>query len=328
MKKIIFDRRWEGGHGIGRFSTEITSRIKFHKYIVNNIKPTNPIDILITPWYLFLNNYVYFTPGFNAPYLFVKRSVITIHDLNHIDLDNNSSFLKKLYYRLVLKRACKKSLAIFTVSEFSKRRIIDWAGIDGVKVTVVGNGVSGNFKPDGRSFLPGYNYIFCVSNRKEHKNEKRLIEAFSLVNNRGDLKLVFSGKPTAEIIEFIKSLNLENDIVFTGFISDDELPAYYRGALMLVMPSIYEGFGLPVIEAMACGTPTIASNTTSLSEIAGDASLLVDPLNVHDISAAMHTLISDSNLREELKIKGLEHVKQYTWENTVHKIKTVLEILQ
>ncbi|HCD8046670.1 TPA: glycosyltransferase family 4 protein, partial [Klebsiella michiganensis] len=244
---------------------------------------------------------------------------------NHIDLDNNSSFLKKMYYRLVLKRACKKSLAIFTVSEFSKRRIIDWAGIDGDKVTVVGNGVSGNFKPDGRTFLPGYNYIFCVSNRKEHKNEKRLIEAFSLVNNRGGLKLLFSGKPTVEITEFIKSLNLENDVVFTGFISDDELPAYYRGALMLAMPSIYEGFGLPVIEAMACGTPTIASNTTSLSEIAGEASLLVDPLNVQDISAAMHTLISDSNIREELKLKGLKHVKQYTWESTVHKIKAVLE---
>lgn len=167
-----------------------------------------------------------------------------------------------------------------------------------------------------------------MSNRKEHKNEKRLIEAFSLVNNRGGLKLLFSGKPTVEITEFIKSLNLENDIVFTGFISDDELPAYYRGALMLAMPSIYEGFGLPVIEAMACGTPTIASNTTSLSEIAGEASLLVDPLNVQDISAAMHTLISDSNIREELKLKGLKHVKQYTWESTVHKIKAVLEILQ
>lgn len=328
MKKIIFDKRWEGGHGIGRFSQEITSRLKFDRYLTNNIKPTSPIDIFVTPWYLWSNSFIYFTPGFNAPYFFIKRSVITIHDLNHIDINNNSNILKKIYYKLVLKRACKKSLAILTVSEFSKRRIVEWSGISGDKVTVVGNGVSKNFKPDGEAFNPGYDYIFCVSNRKEHKNEKRLIEAYSIIHERNNIKLVFSGKPTIELSDYIKSLNLEKNIIFTGFINDEELPAYYRGALLLIMPSVYEGFGLPVIEAMACGIPTIVSNTTSLGEIAGNASLLVDPLNVQSISGALHKLISNNSLRQELKIKGLTHVKKYTWENTVSKVRMVLDALR
>ena len=328
MRKIIFDKRWEGGHGIGRFSKEISARLKFDKYLVNSIKPTNPMDIFITPWYLCLNKFIYFTPGFNAPYFFIKRSIITIHDLNHIDIDNNSNFLKKLYYKIVLKRACRKSLAILTVSEFSKRRIVEWSGINATKVTVVGNGVSSSFTPDGETFNPGYKYIFCVSNRKEHKNEKRLIEAYSLISEKNHTKLVFSGNPTNELSEYIRSLDLEENIIFTGFITDDDLPKYYRGALLLIMPSIYEGFGLPVIEAMACGIPTIVSNTTSLEEIAGDASLLVDPLNVQDISNALHKLMCSNLMQEELKIKGLEHVRQFTWKNTVDKVKEVLDSLR
>ncbi len=142
MKKIIFDKRWEGGHGIGRFSSEITKRVNFDGYIKLNIKPTSPLDILVTPWYLFYNKSIYFTPGFNAPWLFVNRSIITIHDLNHIDISGNDSYLKTIYYDFVLKRACKKSLLIFTVSEFSRRRIAEWAGVSPEKIVVVGNGVS------------------------------------------------------------------------------------------------------------------------------------------------------------------------------------------
>ncbi|HAT3648468.1 glycosyltransferase family 1 protein [Raoultella ornithinolytica] len=327
MRKIIFDKRWEGGHGIGRFSKEISNRIKFDKYISNKIKPTSPLDIFVTPWYMLLNNFVYFTPGFNAPYLFVERSIITIHDLNHIDIDNNSSSLKRMYYNFVLKRACIKSLAILTVSEFSKKRITEWSGISSDKVTVVGNGVSDSFTPNGKVSNVGYKYILCVSNRKEHKNEKRLIEAYSLIKDKENVKLMFSGKATDELLDLIHKFELQGNVVFAGFISDEELPAYYRGALALIMPSTYEGFGLPVIEAMACGVPTIVSNTTSLGEIAGDASLLINPLNVEEIGNAMQEVISSCELRNQLKLKGLNHVTKYSWDNTVNEIKKVLNKL-
>jgi len=325
MKKIVFDKRWEGSHGIGRFSSEITKRIKFDKYIDAKVKPTSPIDIFVTPWYLFFNRSIYFTPGFNAPWLFVKRSILTVHDLNHVDTPGNSSFLKKMYYNLVLKRGCRKSIAIFTVSEFSKKRIVDWSGVDRNKVVVVGNGVSGEFSPDGPKHQPGYKYILCVSNRKEHKNEVLLIRAFARIARSSDVKLVFSGSMTPALSELVDKLGIKKHIVFTGFIKDSDLPNYYRGATALVMPSLYEGFGLPVIEAMACGIPTIASSTTSLGEIAAGASLLVDPTDIDDISQALAKIITDAELRKELSEKGLAHVKQFTWDNTVRKIEEVVK---
>ncbi|MFZ4833172.1 glycosyltransferase family 4 protein [Rouxiella sp. Mn2063] len=325
MKKIVFDKRWEGSHGIGRFSSEITKRIKFDKYIDAKVKPTSPIDIFVTPWYLFFNRSIYFTPGFNAPWLFVKRSILTVHDLNHVDTPGNSSFLKKIYYNLVLKRGCRKSLAIFTVSEFSKTRIVDWSGVDRNKVVVVGNGVSSEFSPDGPKYQPGYKYILCVSNRKEHKNEVLLIRAFAKIARSSDVKLVFSGSMTPALSELVDKLGIKKHIVFTGFIKDSELPNYYRGATALIMPSLYEGFGLPVIEAMACGIPTIASSTTSLGEIAAGASLLVDPTDIDDISQAIAKIVTNAELRKELSEKGLEHVKQFTWDNTVRKIEEVVK---
>jgi Glycosyltransferase len=320
MKKIIFDKRWEGGHGIGRFSSEITKRVNFDGYIKLNIKPTSPLDILITPWYLFSNKSIYFTPGFNAPWLFVNRSIITIHDLNHIDISGNDSRLKTIYYDFVLKRACKKSLLIFTVSEFSRRRIAEWAGVSPEKIVVVGNGVSKDFRPEGDVFKPGYKYFLCVSNRKLHKNEERLIKAYSTIEDKCGIKLLLTGKETPELKEYIASLDLSDDIYFTGYIDEEKLPSYYRGASALLMPSLYEGFGLPVIEAMACGVPTLASNTTALKEIAEGYSVLVDPESVEDIARGINSLINNKVLVNDLQIKGLHRARQFTWDKTVSLI--------
>jgi len=324
MKKIVFDKRWEGSHGIGRFSSEITKRMKFDSYISVNVKPTSPIDILVTPWFLFFNKSIYFTPGFNAPWFFIRRSILTIHDLNHIDITENSSFLKKIYYNIILKRGCRKALAVFTVSEFSKQRIVDWSGVENNKVIVVGNGVSNEFSPIGPQHEPGYRYIFCVSNRKKHKNEIRLIYAFAEVAANLNVKLVLSGSTTTELSELIEHLNMKKYIVFSGFIEDCDLPNYYRGAIGLIMPSLYEGFGLPVIEAMACGTPTITSSTTSLGEISAGASLFIDPLDIDNISKAITELALNIELRQSLAREGLEHVKKFTWDNTVRKIEEVI----
>lgn len=327
MKRIIFDKRWEGGHGIGRFSTEISKRIDFENVIKIKVKPVSPFDILITPWYLIFNNFIYFTPGFNAPWFFVKRAIITIHDLNHIDIKGNDSFLKRIYYNLVLKRACKKALAIFTVSNFSKKRIVEWSGADSSKITVVNNGVSSSFKNEGEVYKPGYDYFFCVSNRKEHKNELRLIEAYSLLRDRKGIKLLLTGKPSKKLMEHIRAKGVEEDVLFSGYLSDESLACYYRGAKALLMPSLYEGFGLPVIEAMACGIPTLVSNTTALGEIGRDCSILVDPMSIPDITNGMQRIISDTAYMEHLSLLGLERAKNYTWDNTIKIITNTLSKL-
>ncbi|KAB8305480.1 glycosyltransferase family 4 protein [Rahnella contaminans] len=327
MKNITYDKRWEGSHGIGRFSTEITKRLTFSHYLNSKIKPTSVLDIFVTAWTLLFSRDIFFTPGFNAPYIAASRSIITIHDLNHIDMPGNSSFLKRVYYDLILKRGCRKALVIFTVSEFSKKRIVDWSGVDTSKVIVVGNGVSNDFTPRVQPYRPGYPYLFCVSNRKAHKNEIRLIRAFAQAKTDNEVILLLSGNATPELTDLIGQLNLNERVKFTGFINDNDLPSYYRGATALIMPSLYEGFGLPVIEAMACGIPTIASRTTSLGEIAGDCALLVDPTNIEDIANSISQLFYDVELRQRLSEKGLEHVKLYTWDKTVKKIEDAISAI-
>lgn len=169
--------------------------------------------------------------------------------------------------------------------------------------------------------------MFCVSNRKAHKNEIRLIRAFAQAKTDNEVILLLSGNATPELTDLIGQLNLNERVKFTGFINDNDLPSYYRGATALIMPSLYEGFGLPVIEAMACGIPTIASRTTSLGEIAGDCALLVDPTNIEDIANSISQLFYDVELRQRLSEKGLEHVKLYTWDKTVKKIEDAISAI-
>jgi glycosyltransferase involved in cell wall biosynthesis len=324
MRDIIFDNRWSGGHGIGRFSDELSKRINFEKVLDSNVKPTSPFDIFVTGRYLFGKDDVYFTPGFNAPVINLRSSIITIHDLNHIDIEGNSSYLKKMYYRHVLLRACLKCAAIITVSQFSKQRICDWSGVSPDKVHVVGNGVGGEFTPSVIGYQPGYRYLLCVSNRKVHKNELAIIEAFSQSSISDDIKLIFTGNPTEEITKFAKKHNVAERIVFSGFVEDAQLPSLYKGAVALVFPSRYEGFGLPVIEAMACGIPVITSNSTSLGEIAGNAALLVSPENIAEITEAINRITNDVKLREELIIAGFLRAKNFTWDKTAEKVKNIL----
>lgn len=322
-KKIIFDTRWIGEHGIGRFAKEV-----FDDEIFDPIKirgnPISIFDVFKLTFYLFFNRNFYFSPGFNAPLFFLNRTAITIHDLNHIDVDANTSFLKRLYYRFILKRACRKAAIIFTVSEFSKTRILDWSGVEPNKVKVVYNGVSSAFHKDVQPYKPGFPYIFIVGNRKLHKNENRALLAFAKANINKDIKVLFSGQPSDELLNTVKELNISNRVHFLGRMSEEELASTYKGALCLLFPSLYEGFGLPAIEAMACGTPVITSNTTSLKEIANKSALLVNPEKTQEITASIEQLISSKTLQDQLISNGFDNVKRFSWVITKELITTLL----
>jgi len=321
--KVIFDTRWFGEHGIGRFAKEIYDE-DFFEPIKLKGNPVSIFDVLKLTIYLLFNRNFYFSPGFNAPFFFLNRTAITIHDLNHIDVDANTSFLKKLYYNIVLKRACKKAALIFTVSEFSKGRIVDWSGINPNKVKIVYNGVSSVFHKDVKPYTPGFPYIFIVGNRKLHKNEDRALRAFAMANIDKKIQVLFSGQSSEQLQKTIKELNIEDQVKFLGRLSEDELAQTYKGALCLLFPSLYEGFGLPVIEAMACGTPVITSNTTSLIEISKSATLLVDPLNIDSIKQKIEEIVSKTSLRNKLIEKGYKVKKTYEWLNTKSLINSSL----
>lgn len=315
MNKIIYDARWIGEHGIGRFASEIAKRNPGFIKIKSKLKPTSPLDVFFITFYLLFNKGIYFSPGYNSPYFFLNRSIITIHDLNHIDVVHNSNFLKKIYYEYVLKRACRKALKIFTVSKFSQERICNWAGIDVSKVLVVGNGVSEEFN-NNVPVVKKNEYILVVSNRKKHKNESRIISSFNTADIPSTVNLVFIGLPTDSLVKEISDKGLQNRVIFKGKVSNKELSSLYKNSLFLLFPSLYEGFGLPVIEAMSCGTAVITSNTTSLPEVAGDSALLVDPENIKNIAEAIETLYYNDEYKKSLIRKGFIQAEKYSWNNT------------
>lgn len=324
---VCYDPRWQGSHGIGRFSSAVLKRIPCEPLKVAG-NPASPLDPLRLALALsgVPRDTVFFSPGYNTPLFSRVPFVFTLHDLNHIDRPENSSALKRLYYSTILKKACHRANHVLTVSNYSRTRIADWSGLPVERVTNVGNGVDTAFNPAVEPYTPGYPYLFCVGNRRLHKNEFRVVEAFAAADMPEGMRLILSGNPTAELVGRIENRGQSDRIVFAGQIPEAQMPSFYRGAVALLFPSLYEGFGLPVIEAMACGTPVITSNTTSLPEVAGEAALLVNPESVEEIASAVSRLASDSSLQDDLRRKGYGQAAKFTWERTAALISEALSL--
>lgn len=192
------------------------------------------------------------------------------------------------------------------------------------KVVNVRCGVGPEYHPEVEPYHLSFPYLLCVSNRKGHKNELRVVESFALSCLATDMWLVFTGSPTTDLMNCVNHYRLTQRVRFLGVVPDRELPSLYRSAEALVFPSLYEGFGLPVLEAMACGTPVVTANTTALPEVAGDAALLVDPTSVEQISAAMQQIVNDSPLRRQLRERGLSQAAQFSWARTVAQVHELL----
>ncbi|MBR7633449.1 glycosyltransferase family 4 protein [Janthinobacterium lividum] len=324
---FFFDARWIGDHGIGRVARVLDTALTLPHLDVAG-SPSAPLDALRL-WLATLKQIPkgtgLFSPGYNAPLFLTRPFVFTIHDLNHIDRSENGSWLKSLYYSLIMQRACRNAAAVLTVSEFSRQRIIAWSKIDAARVINIGNGVDPAYNVNVVPHSPGYPYLLSVSNRKPHKNEPRLLAAFASANIDPSIRLVMTGKPTEELLSQAKALGILDRLEFSGRVEESELPGLYRGALGLLFPSLYEGFGLPVIEAMSCGIPVLTSNTTSLPEVAGDAALLVDPDSVESITLGIDALCKDTALRQELCTRGLLQAAKFSWDETIRKVRTALD---
>jgi glycosyltransferase involved in cell wall biosynthesis len=319
---IYADQRWTGNHGIGRFARHVLAGLDYRPVSLTS-HPAAPLDA----WRLAralgsLNRGdVFFSPGYNSPLFCPSPFVFTIHDLSHMYCPENSNPLIRLYYATIMKRACQRALSILTVSEFTRMQIVEWSGISAEKVFNVGCGVDPVYQPGENSYGVQFPYLLCVSNRKRHKNEFRVVEAFARAGLPTGMHLVFTGGPTAELTDCIRHFHITQRVYFAGVVPETKLPSLYRGAEALVFPSLYEGFGLPVLEAMACGTPVVTANVTAMPEVAGGAALLVDPTSVEQISRAMEQIVSDTTLRQQLRRKGLTRSAEFSWARTVAKVK-------
>lgn len=268
---------------------------------------------------------LFHSPYYLKPYLLPCPSVVTIYDLIPRLYPEYVSPGARVIFEMAIRLAIVTSRLVISVSQSAKEDLVRLLGVPPSKVWGTPLGVDSQFKPVNEKAifnlrqkhdLPG-GYILYLGTNKPHKNLVRLVGAFAKAKT--ERKLVLAGKEDplySEAHEVTKQLGLQDRVVFLGQVSEDDLPALYSGAALFVFPSLYEGFGLPLLEAMACGVPVISSSTSSLPEIAGQAAVMVDPLDLSQLARALERVLGDSNLRASMREEGLEQAAQFSWERT------------
>ena len=274
-------------------------------------------------------------PHYVLPPLVRCRSVVTIHDCIHLMFPQYlPSRLAYFYAKGSMWSAARKANRILTVSEASKRDILRFFDVRPEKVAVIYNAIDERFLAPAdparmelvkQRYQLDHPFVLYVGNIKPHKNIERLIDAFGRARQRcpDRLKLIIIGDEISKYPALRQSVHkhkLDKHVRFLGFQSAETLSALYRLADAFIFPSLYEGFGLPPLEAMACGTPVVASNVSSLPEIAGGAALLVDPYDVDAIAAGICTAVTDEALRRDLIARGLARARSFSWDQSVRQI--------
>ncbi len=273
-------------------------------------------------------------PHFNVPVLYKGKFIVTIHDLIHqhhqmkraTTLNPVIYKIKQAGYKKVFSSALSKSKKIITVSNFVKNQLIDEWGVDKDKIVLTYEAAEKSIidiskkttKEESKRCLEKFKvnppFIFYVGNAHPHKNVERLIEAFLILRKKYQyLQLVLSGHDHY-FWNRIKKENSHKDIIYTGYITDEELVSFYKSTQVFVMPSLEEGFGIPLLEAFGCSAPVVSSNGGSLPEIGGKACLYFEPKNVLEMVEQIEKVLNSASLRKELIEKGEKRVKEFSWE--------------
>jgi glycosyltransferase involved in cell wall biosynthesis len=295
-------------------------------------------QVMIPARLLTLNASLFHEPHYVLPPLVPCRAVVTIHDCIHLMFPQYlPNRLAYGYARANLWAAAKRAERIFTVSETSKADILRYCDVPAERIIVVYNAIDDRFAtpPDAEAVervreryqLSGP-FALYVGNIKPHKNLERLIDAFDLVRRGGyeRLELLIIGDQISKYPRLRRAVDthkLHKHVRFLGFVPDDTLAALYRLATVFVFPSLYEGFGLPPLEAMASGTPVVTSNRSSLPEVVGDAAVLVDPYSASSIAEGIQKVLGDADLRRTLAARGLARAMQFSWESSIRRIHEV-----
>jgi glycosyltransferase involved in cell wall biosynthesis len=254
--------------------------------------------------------------------LAVRNQIVTIHDCAFHDHADCFAPSFAAWLKYLVPRLARRAQRVITVSHYSAERICEVCDIDREKITVVYNGVDAKFvavEPQRVAAVRKHlnlpaQYVLCVGSLEPRKNLRRLLQAWNRLGPAKDgLKLVLVGA-LSNVFRKETLPAVGSDVVFAGYIADDDLPAVYAGAEAFVYPSLYEGFGLPVLEAMACGAPVVCSETTSLPEVTGAAAIAVDPLDVAAIASGLLRLLEDSRLRQSLRAAGMSRARSFTWD--------------
>lgn len=262
-----------------------------------------------------------------------KKQIITIHDFIPVYYPNVAKH-QNIYYKYIMPTLIKKAYKIICISENTKKDLISLYDVDIDKVKVIYNGYDENLfnnKEINEGITKKYKlnkpYMVMVGAGYSHKNLEVVIEAFKNLKEQVNLELVIVGGNSDYIVklkEMVKKYQLGN-ITFTGYVSDEDLKDLYGNSEAFLYPTLYEGFGLPILEAQACGTAVICSNNSSLPEVYGDSAVSFNPTDVNSVENAIKILIKDNELREKLIKKGYKNIKRFSWGKTANEIKKLIE---
>ena len=276
---------------------------------------------------------IFHGPCFFIPNHFRCKSIVTIHDMMTFKYPEFLEREETVYYTNRINISVKRADAIITVSNFTKNEIMELLNISEERIRVIYNGIAPTFRPikekeaieqiKAKYGISGP-YLLFVGNIERKKNIEKLIYACTELRNSSMYKypLLVVGKKSwyfKTVWEVVQQLHAEDCSIFTDVAADDDLPYLYSGAELFILPSLFEGFGIPIIEAMACGIPVVASNRTSIPEIAGDAAILVDPLNADEMAGAMYNVLSNTMLKRQLVEKGIKRAKEFSWEKAARE---------
>jgi len=276
-------------------------------------------------------------PHYNAPFLGAKKLIVTIHDLIHLHFSRQlQSSISRLYASVMLPQIVAKADAIIAVSEYTKKDLVETLNVHPGKITVIYHGIDDTFlsphlNPE-RNDQSSELYFLYVGLLKAHKNIGVLLKAFQQLKKEmksENLKLRLVGVPDVRqliVREWVETIREDSDISLVSNVSDQKLKELYRNARALIAPSLYEGFGFPILEAMALKTPVIAAHATSIPEILGeDAGLYFDPQSVPELVNKMRQLVSTDTLRKELAQRGVARISRFDWATAAKKTEQVYE---
>jgi glycosyltransferase involved in cell wall biosynthesis len=285
---------------------------------------------LVQPWALqWIRADLVHGPAFAGPLLSSCPVVVTIHDLSFIRFPKLFRPASRFYLAVLTRLSARRARRLIAVSAHTARESTRLLNVPPERIDVVYHGVDPAFRPlpadevsslRERRGLPE-RFVLFVGTLEPRKNLVRLVEAFARVRD-GKVGLVLVGGRGwlyDELFARVESLGLDDEVIFAGYVMSDELPIWYNAATVVAYPSVYEGLGLPVLEAQACGTPVLTSNVSSLPEAAGDAALMVDPYDVEAMAAELDRLLADELLRHELRERGLAHARRFSWLRTAQE---------
>lgn len=336
--------------GVQRFAIELSKQLK--KIFASEIVFVSPIGILDIvlgkeldikivgtrsghlweqidlPKYLKKNDNPLLLNLCNTAPLFYKNKIITVHDIAYERFPQNFNWKFSFVYKHMIPFIVHNSKHIFTVSEFSKNEISHFYNKDKKYISVVYNAVNNIFAPQKKENQE--KYILAVSSLNYQKNFHSLIKSFNLLEDK-KVKLFLVGGINKSFanLELLKDIESNINIVFKGRVNDSELISLYSNAIVFVFPSLYEGFGIPPLEAQACGTPVVCSDVASLPEVGGENSVIYcEPYSVESIREKISLVLNDKKLQNSLREKGFKNVNRFSWEKSASKVVEIIKRLK